>query len=122
MTTRFFIVLSIGLLILAWESSIEPANYYLNKGNAALFVEQDYIEAIHFYEMVLKLYPDHPTAWFNIGQVREEQDILLFAALAYDRALNAGFEPKRRVLNRLINIFTILDNPDQVRVYQDQLP
>lgn len=122
MTTRFFIVLIIGILILVWQSRVDPASYYLNKGNTAYFVDQDYDEALHFYEMVLKSDPQNPAAWFNIGQVREAQDILLFAAIAYDNALNAGFEPRRRVLNRLIDIFTILDNPDQVRVYQDQLP
>lgn len=68
--------------------------YYVNKGDKA-FKKLKLQKAIDYYNTALKLYPEHYSAWFNLGNIYVVYEDYYSAVDAYEQAFN--YNPKMMI-------------------------
>lgn len=68
--------------------------YYIHKGDKA-FARLKLQKAIDFYNSALKLYPEHYSAWFNLGNIYVVYEDYYSAVDAYEQAIN--YNPKMMI-------------------------
>lgn len=68
--------------------------YYVHKGDKA-FKKLKLQKAIDYYNTALKLYPEHYSAWFNLGNIYVVYEDYYSAVDAYEQAFN--YNPKMMI-------------------------
>lgn len=68
--------------------------YYIHKGDKA-FSRLKMQKAIDYYNRALKLYPEHYSAWFNLGNIYVVFEDYYSAVDAYEQAIN--YNPKMMI-------------------------
>ena len=68
--------------------------YYIHKGDKA-FKKLKLQRAIDYYNTALKLYPEHYSAWFNLGNIYVVYEDYYSAVDAYEQAFN--YNPKMMI-------------------------
>lgn len=68
--------------------------YYIHKGDKA-YSKLKLQKAIDYYNTALKLYPEHYSAWFNLGNIYVVYEDYYSAVDAYEQAIN--YNPKMMI-------------------------
>jgi tetratricopeptide (TPR) repeat protein len=118
---RLIITVLLLMLIMLAQFNFNLGDYYYMQGHTEQYVNHDDELALMNYQLSLKYRPANAHTLYQSGVVLSNLGQWEAAASRFEAALNAGYEPRSRVLPALVQILTWLGRKAEAANYQAEL-